>query len=223
MLPESSPDFLFPAGRPFSREVLLGGDKWRACVMLAVSHLTDRRRPARLRSAASGSPPRTPLQGGKETCEQRGHVQPTRAPRQICTLVGQRRRSVHERWRSVHERLEGRALGLADQSFDQRLDVVHVVLHRRQQHLPQEARVEERPRPARAHAHTLESSQKHAVTTGWRSAPWFTIAVPAAAPSSQAGFRDTCRVACLQEQQSLLQPDAAAISSWSKDATVNSS
>lgn len=55
---------------------------------------------------------------------------------------------VTERWWPVHQRLERGALGLADERFDERLDVVHAVLHGGRQHPPQEAGVEQRAGPA---------------------------------------------------------------------------
>lgn len=53
----------------------------------------------------------------------------------------------------MDQRLERGALGLADQCFDQRLDVVHVVLHCRRQHPSQEARVKQRAAPKHIHTH----------------------------------------------------------------------
>lgn len=44
--------------------------------------------------------------------------------------------------------LEGGALGLADQELDERLDVVHAVLHGCREHPPQKAGVKQRTTPA---------------------------------------------------------------------------
>lgn len=64
----------------------------------------------------------------------------------VFTLVGENRRPVDQSF-------ERGALRLTDQSLNERLDVIHAVLHCSHQHPPEEAYVEQRSRPAPAHMH----------------------------------------------------------------------